>query len=446
VKPFATKPFRESDLIAYHLHELSPRRARALEAAMQSNPFLAAESDAYATILRSFKGGTALEVDEEMMDPNWARILAGFPSTPIRPPLFSRWLVPTAAGLAFAATVFFVTMHRATNSPRLQAPAAQPAVASSSGDGTYRLSPLENSSPQHATRSEANPGKGASQAQAYRDPFTMSRAASLLARLHHATLNTIPIVPENEESGPMLEYIPLAHVPVPSPPAFSASVIDVNPVTLQSAPGPGTAPKQKQQRNPVRRERYMEVTLAMGGTLIGTRNVSSSNGETRTQGATHAVSAIGSFHQQLRPAVGYRFTASYTRPDFQYTDGPSNNSSGAQTDIVGRVYEFAGTYVVQGPCRGIVSTTVEGGTALMAFLPLPDSSGTTGGANLRAAGILGVGAEIGLTKHLAITTSYRVQVFKGPDFRSSNANLPRIATTLISNEPSVGVSYRFARK
>ncbi len=106
----------------------------------------------------------------------------------------------------------------------------------------------------------------------------------------------------------------------------------------------------------------------MGGMLIGSRDVTS-NGTTHSQSATHAVSAIASFHQQLRPAIGYRVTASYARPDFQY------ESANGQSQINGSVYEVAGTYVFQGPHHGRVSTGVEGGAGLMTILPTAERHG-----------------------------------------------------------------------
>lgn len=428
------KPFSENELIAYHLHELSPRRARALEEAIQSDPLLAAECAAYAAVLHSFKSDVPLDVDEETMDRNWSRIWSKLPVAPLRPAMLSRWLVPAMAGFAFAATAF-VVFTRNTHGP-----VHKPSTASSDSKVRHATPSFSDSPAAHAGQGDPNMERGYSQPSRVR--FTLSPAAALIGHLHDAPPRMLPVVPKGEEASPMLQYIPLARMPFPLPPAQDSPVPANNAEQQQITFGPDHASKLKQPHKVNHRDRYMEVTVAMGGTFIGTRDVN----ETHTQGATHAVNAIGSFHQQFRPAIGYRFTASYTRPDFQYVERPNSNSSGSQTDVVGRVYSFAGTYVVQGPHRGVVSTTVEGGTALMAFLPVADAYGITRGANLRVAGVVAVGAEVAVTKHLAINTGYRVQIFKGPDFRSSNAGLPQIATTLISNEPSVGISYRFAQK
>ncbi len=103
------KPFNETDLVAYHLNELSPRRKRALEKALREDPALATESEAYAKMLHSFKGATPLDVDEEIVDRNWNRLWSKLPRQPLRSARFHRWFIPvlTGIGLAFAATSLF---------------------------------------------------------------------------------------------------------------------------------------------------------------------------------------------------------------------------------------------------------------------------------------------------------------------------------------------------
>ncbi len=92
--------------------------------------------------------------------------------------------------------------------------------------------------------------------------------------------------------------------------------------------------------------------------MVPTRSLNAGSA-TQVDGASHAVSALGSFHQQWRPLAGYRVTVSYSRPDFNF-----ENSSYGGAHINARIYEVAGTYVVQGPHRGFLSTTVEAGAGL----------------------------------------------------------------------------------
>jgi len=58
-------PFNEEELIAYHLQELSPLRARAVRRALESDPELAAESEAIAETLRAFSSHEPVpQIDE----------------------------------------------------------------------------------------------------------------------------------------------------------------------------------------------------------------------------------------------------------------------------------------------------------------------------------------------------------------------------------------------
>jgi hypothetical protein len=141
--------------------------------------------------------------------------------------------------------------------------------------------------------------------------------------------------------------------------------------------------------------------------------------------------------------VGYRVAFSYTRPDFLYNySAPGTTGSGI--DIDGRVYELAATYVVQGPHTQRLSTAVEAGGGLMGFQADPKRSDAS--SNLRGAAVAGVSAEIALTKEMAIHLGYRAQVFKGPDFRYSGNVIPLSTATLFSNEPLVGITFRFSAR
>ena len=426
------KPFGESDLIAYHLKELSPRRARALEAAMQVDPSLAAESEAYATMLRSFKGSLSLAVDNDTLERNWNRLRQTLPPTPHQSPTTTRRrLVPMFAGLgfAFAATAVFFSMHHST--------VLQPARGTRTGPV-----PLEshsgNSSSQHSMIHKLTSTRRGSSTP--RVPLAALPSASLTTLLYQPPIHLSPAVPPSEDPLPELAYIPSARAPLPVlPEPLAPAVTTPDYVGLN----PGSSAKPKRTHPSTHHTASTDLTLAMGGTLIGTRDVSR-GGTTYSQGATHAVSAIASLHQQFRPALGYRIALSYTRPDFVYGYNSGGNLSGSQTDINGRIYELAGTYVLQGPHAGRVHTSLEGGAGFMTFVPTVDSSDAS--KNFRASGIFGAGAEIDVTKHVAISTSYRMQVFKGPDFHSSGTGVPAVATTLISNEPVVGITYRFSHK
>jgi hypothetical protein len=234
-------------------------------------------------------------------------------------------------------------------------------------------------------------------------------------------------------------FIPLASVSLPALPA----PLDEYPDRAGSKGTTRTAHSKSGHRHAsVHHDYPTDLTFAMGGTLIGTREVTGSDAAVHTVGATHAISALAAFHQQLSPAVGYRVAVSYTRPDFQYALKTATTNSGQQ-EIDGRIYELAATYVVRGPHRGRLSTSAEAGGGLMAILPTLQNTETS--SNFRGAGIVGVSADIALSKHVGLHAAYRAQVFKGPDFHDSvDKNVA--STTLFSNEPMVGITYRFHSK
>jgi len=164
------------------------------------------------------------------------------------------------------------------------------------------------------------------------------------------------------------------------------------------------------------------------------------------QTASPAVGALASFHQQFRPWLGYRVTAAYFHPTFEYSYNTST-SSGVYPSGLGlvntQVYEFAGTYVVQGPHRRRLTTSVEAGASLLDFVPNPNQSQTT---SIRAAAIVGVGTEYSLTKRLSLRAEYRAQIYKTPAFSDTNVT-GTFATTNItfSSNPILGITYHIGK-
>jgi opacity protein-like surface antigen len=73
-------------------------------------------------------------------------------------------------------------------------------------------------------------------------------------------------------------------------------------------------------------------------------------------------------------------------------------------------------------------------------------SGAQTTSNVNIAVVAGVSAEFTLSKHLALHTAYRAQAFKAPDFTYNGSTIPLSAKTFLSNEPSIGIAYRFNPK
>jgi hypothetical protein len=176
--------------------------------------------------------------------------------------------------------------------------------------------------------------------------------------------------------------------------------------------------------------------LALGGTFVTGHSSLTAGNQPRTFTATHAIAAIGSFHQQFRRTLGYRATFSYARPDFAYT------YLGSGGHVNSQVYEAAGTYVLQGPHTRRISTAVDAGAALMTFVPTADPSASY---VYRAAGVLGASADYAFSKHWAARATYRAQLFRIPDFRYNGSGVPVVTSLVVSHEPAVGIVYRFGK-
>jgi len=102
------KTIDESELIAYHLRELSPLRMRAVRAALESDEALAAESEEIAETLRAFSGEAPPVVDAALLERSWQSVR---PSLAVLTPVERKrnWW-PAALGLGLAAATVAVVM------------------------------------------------------------------------------------------------------------------------------------------------------------------------------------------------------------------------------------------------------------------------------------------------------------------------------------------------
>lgn len=428
------RPFDESDLIAYYLHELSAERTQELHHALQQDAMLATEAVSIAALLAEYKHHTPSDVDAHAIDRNWDAVRHAIPRVPVLPTPFFRWRIPVlaGAGLAFAVPIFFAVRH-----PQVM---ESPQQITSTGNTTNAASPPPTSSEQKRN-STAAPSPSLT-ARIARMPSSAAGPLAFATPAPTQDTSQQNIQSSASTGEPIAGSPRLSAAPAPSSTPLPASQSASSSASATLAL-PSIVQNKRQQSHSSRHASEKDITLSIGGTFLGTRE-STANGITRSEGGTHAVAAIASFHQQFRPLAGYRIVVSYTRPDFQYSKSTATNTYGQQS-INGRVFELASTYVVQGPRRGGVTTYVEAGAGVMAFLPTIPDNGTD--YDISPAGIVGLSADVPLTKHLGVHAAYRVQVFRGPDFHASTAIYPLAnSNILVGQEPSVGITYRFTQK
>jgi hypothetical protein len=436
----------QDDLIAFHLHELSPQQERALHRVLQSNRRLQSESIAIAATLHAFpKHEPALPLDAAALDRQWQTLrsslpahvpLTAAPRSLFRHALFTRWALPTFAAAALVGLAAFFALHHTphTNPPTIATTTPPPPLPTVSS-----AIPSSNAVPSiHSVPPKVS------------IPSVPSHVSSLFT---HPTPQTYASVPVNPSPTlPASTQPVIATSPAAVSPTTSNIATSQQPTSLSAAP---TAVSRTRPTSRPHYDRTTDITLAALGNFTPARSFTSTTGTgdsavtaSYMQSTTPAVGALASFHQQFRPWLGYRITATHSEPTFEYT---YQTSSGGQTSSLGNVvyehvYEFSGTYVVQGPHHRRISTSAEAGAGVLAFRPPSSNLDSPLVSNaVRPTAVLGIAAEYALTKHLALTAAYRLLLYKAPSAYSTFGSIvpPAPNNLTLSNEPVIGLTYRF---
>jgi len=158
------------------------------------------------------------------------------------------------------------------------------------------------------------------------------------------------------------------------------------------------------------------------------------------------VGAVVTFHEQLRPWLGFNISSGYTPTTFNYSYRASNpiggysNNGGIRTNV----FELSSAYVVQGPHSRRVSSFAQIGGGMLTFLPTdpnqPDSY------VYRGAAVAGLGMNYKLNQRWGLRAEYRGVYFKGPDFRYSGSTISIQTRYTLSSEPTVSLTYQFGKK
>jgi opacity protein-like surface antigen len=168
-----------------------------------------------------------------------------------------------------------------------------------------------------------------------------------------------------------------------------------------------------------------------------------------TQGNTNSVGVLGTFHQSLRPWLGYNLNIGYTRLSAVGSSGsdavsalPSiRNFHFARGSVGLNMYELTAAPVVQGPRINRITTFAQLGGGLLIFLPTEKSSPY--GMMFRPTMVIGAGVNYKLSPHWALRAEYRGLLYNNPDVGGSGLAAPRVKLT---HEPTVSIVYRFGGK
>ncbi|MES2393929.1 MAG: hypothetical protein V4555_19990 [Acidobacteriota bacterium] len=459
----------ESDLIAYQLNELSPRRSRAVQRALTADPELAAEAEAIAWTLRAFSHAPTPTVDAAVLDRNWNSLRPSLTALPAETPSFWRRPLTLATGLVLAAAAIIGVAFLATEHIPVRPPNT---ITTNSAPSTAK--PTDNTSAGHATGApitnlSSRPEAAFSAAGAERPAASPTTASSLRsAARNYAALSPTNTIISAEDKAP-LALSPAS--PAPAAPLQSKSAAaDTIAVSAQSTAGEpplrasitnsvplhdsvqtlhtysATTQPPTLTNHPVRQREtdvslgvYASLDTASTASFTGVISAIGSSPSTQTtrQTVDPAAGVLVAFHQQLRPFAGYQVAAGYTRQAFNTT---TTSSTGVQSGLLlANAYEVSAAYAIRGPHSRHISSHITAGGGALDFVP---SSSTTTHRVLRPAGLFTIGVDYHIKRRWSLRAEYRALFFKSPNFGDSTST-PVVTGYTVASEPTISLNYRF---
>jgi len=417
------RSFDENELIAYHLHELAPRRELEIRQMLEADAAATAESDAIAETLREFRGyGAAPVVDAAVVERSWQSLRPSLGYLAPRPQRVSwlrslRWQ-PLGVGLGLAGAAAGVVMvllsHRVSTPAANGGAAANVApLAAGSGVGVGMGAPVRRVVPERyngrpGPLTTAPVGRGVDEALLVAPRVRVEDGAEHLVEAGEQPYSSGASTSSDAKTG----AIPLSN-------AASASRARVR----------GSLP-------------FREMDVSLGGygmaTVASAQNLGSVS---RTVGTRLSVGMRASFHQQFKRWLGYEVAVAGTHTTVAYADHGSAPPISTAGSISSDVYEAAGTYVVQGPRGKQVSSFADAGGGVLAFVPTQATP--TVSTSYRPAAVAGAGVEYHWKRHWGVRAEYRGLFFVSPTFNYLGAAIPVASHKMLSSEPTLSLTYRF---
>jgi len=424
------KSFDESELIAYHLHELTPRRELEIRQMLEADAVAMAESDAIAETLRAFRGyGAAPAVDAAMVERTWQSLRPSLAYLAPRPQRVSwlrslRWQ-PLGVGLGLAGAAAGVVMvllpHRAGGPSANSVGTAETVAPLAVGGGAVlgMGAPVKRAVPQ---RYNGRPG-----------PLTT-------APVDRGVDDALLVAPGNRVESEKPGVVPpvvAGELPYSSS-ASASSEGQTGAMPVSNAAKPSRVRVRSSQP-------FREMDVALGGYGMATMSSAQDMGNgSRTVATRLSVGARASFHQQFKRWLGYEVAAEGTRTNVVYTYSNSSPLAFAAGSIGSNVFEVTGTYVVQGPRGKQISSFADAGGGVVAFVPSQITQAIT--SNYRPAAVAGAGVEYHLSRHWGVRAEYRGLFLVSPTFNYEGTALPVASHKMLSSEPTLSLTYRFGAR
>lgn len=168
----------------------------------------------------------------------------------------------------------------------------------------------------------------------------------------------------------------------------------------------------------------------------------------QTQSQSPSPGALVTFHQAVKPYLGYNVNFSYNR--FKQTDsegsgyvpGQGTNPPSGGSFFAGaldtHMYELTLAYAFYGPHSKRFHTFGQIGGGELFFEPINASFAHQ---QRRASMVFGVGGEYDVSSHFAVRAEYRGLLYKMPDF-GIHSGLPAQKLFTVTNMPAISLVYR----
>jgi len=418
------KSFDENELIAYHLHELAPRRELEIRQMLEADAVATAESDAIAETLRAFRGyGAAPVVDAAVVERSWQSIRPSLGYLTPRPQRVSwlrslRWQ-PLGVGLGLAGAVAGVVMILVSH--RVAGPVAH------GGTTAETVAPL-------AAGGKALVVIGPPMKRVVPERYNGRPGPLTTAPVDRGVDEALLVAPGVRGEGGVEHSVEAGELP------YSSSASTTRDAQMGATPVLNAASASRARVWPSLPLREMDVSLGGYGmaTVTSAQNLGSVS---RTVGTRLSVGARASFHQQFKRWLGYEAGVAGTHTTVLYADNSSTPSFSRSGSISSDVYEVTGTYVVQGPRSKQVSSFADVGGGMLAFVPTQNTP--TVSSSYRPAAVAGAGVEYHWKRHWGVRAEYRGLFFVSPTFNYLGAAIPVASHKMLSSEPTLSLTYRF---
>jgi hypothetical protein len=450
----------QNDLIAFHLHELSPQQERAVRRVLHIHPGLQSESLAIASTLRAFpKHEPSLPLNAAALDRHWLAVRPSLPShiAPAMPPrslfarsLFTRWALPTIAASVLAAAALFLSLHHnAHPAPSTLAIATPPRLAAITSKAAHSPSSVP-------TATSVPPSRSVSSSDSI---FSASTPADTAINPARPTLFA-PTQPETSQASTSIPIAEPAMTPAPAKPIASNLPIDSStppsvlpPATslLQSTESAGSSSPFALHHAPTHRgfaqaNARNDVALSLQGAFSNSATPGNSNFYRQNPAAS--VGGLVEFRHISKPLLGWEATYSFRRANELYDElvyEPVGSSCGntvcpAPTYAVSaNAQQFTADWVASGHIRSFRPFVLLG-AGLLLTRPLSGQSGTA--SSSQAAVDYGAGIDWRLAPRIGLRLQYRGDLYKAPGIVPPNNTSPNTGF-MHTSEPAIGMYYRF---